>query len=374
MKYDFLIIGSGLFGATFARIVTDAGYKVKILEARNHIGGNVFTEDVEGVTVHKYGPHLFHTGNEAIWKFVHRFSEFNDYHHKVKANYDGEILSLPFNMETYRQLWGCLTPAEAKVELDKRKVAIANPTNLEEWCLSQVGEEIYQKLVYGYTKKHWMRDPKQLPASIIRRLPLRMTYDDNYFNDRYQGIPVDGYTKLIENMIGDIPVKLNTDFFEDDVRSSWKTIANKLVYSGPIDQYYDYKFGDLEYRSLEFKNTIHDGDVQGMGQMNYTSMSVPYTRVVEHKHFYFAASHLKSVVTHEYPVEWKRGLPRYYPINDQRNTELYNKYKHESQKEDDVIIGGRLGRYMYFDMDQTIGNAIHLAEREIKHVDQQCSG
>lgn len=361
MKYDYLVVGCGLFGVVFARKMVEAGRTVLIIDKRDHIGGNVYTSQADDYYIHVYGPHLFHTGSRAIWDYVNRFTEFNHYQHKVKANYKGQILSLPFNMMTYYQLWGCTTPKEAMEAVEKQKVPCENPRNLEEWALSQVGTEIYEKLIYGYTRKQWMRDPKDLPSSIIRRLPLRFTYDENYYNDAFQGVPKHGYSHMIENIIDGIEVRLGEDFFETD---DWHNFATKLVYSGCIDRFFNYKYGHLEYRSLEFRQVHTNGDFQGCGQMNYTDLETPYTRSVEHKHFYLKHSD-RTVVTFEYPVEWQPGKPEYYPVNDDTNNALYEKYREEAKLLPDVIIGGRLGSYRYYDMDQVIAQALHTAEQEL---------
>ena len=362
--FDYMVVGAGLFGSVFAREMAEAGQKVLIIEKRNHIGGNVYTRDEHGVQVHVYGPHLFHTNNRDIWNYVNRFTDFNHYQHKVKAFHDGKIYSLPFNMMTYYQLWGCTTPAEAEVELEKQREIIPNPNNLEEWALCQVGRDIYDKLIYGYTKKQWQREPRDLPASIIKRLPLRMTWDENYFHDQFQGVPTKGFTHMVENILDhpNIKVKLNTEF--DNHCGSWVCHAHKLIYSGAIDEYYDYQYGPLEYRSLRFESKVHDGNFQGCGQMNYTEGDVPWTRSIEHQHFALEL-YKKSVVTLEYPQEWKPGKPRYYPISDKKNMTLYGKYKALAKKEDQVIFGGRLGTYNYLDMHQVIGQALAIAKQEL---------
>jgi UDP-galactopyranose mutase len=360
-KHDYLIVGSGLFGAVFARKMVESGRDVLIIDRRDHIGGNVFTQEKDGVVIHRYGPHLFHTASKPIWDYVNRFAEFNSYQHRVKAVFDGKIYSLPFNLMTYHQLWGCTTPAEAKECLDRQIIPIEHPKNLEEWAVSHVGRDIYDKLIYGYTWKQWQRDPKELPASIIRRLPLRMTYNDNYYDDVYQGVPEHGYTGLVENIINDIPLKLGEDFFEIQ---NWRNLAHKLVYSGPIDQFFNFNHGHLEYRTLRFEDEIVEGDFQGTGQVNYTDVNVPWTRIVEHKHFRFTKSN-HSVITREYSAEWTEGSIPYYPINDQKNTSTYLDYRAEAKLLDDVIIGGRLGKFSYYDMDETIASALHEADKEL---------
>ena len=363
MKYDYLVVGSGLFGSTFARIMSEAGCSVLVIEKADHVGGHVHTENREGVIVHLFGPHLFHTKHKSVWDFVNRFSEFNHYHHRVVANNDNRIISLPFNMMTYHQFWGCTTPDDARRELERRRVPIKNPKNLEEWCLSQVGEEIYEVLIYHYTKKQWMREPRDLPMSIIKRLANRMTYNDWYFDDPYQGIPVHGYTPMVENMLDGIDVRLESDFF--DGWKNWRNHAHKLVYTGSLDEYLNYQYGELEYRTLEFQHIVRDGNFQGIGQMNFTGGSSAYTRVVEHKHFYFAENLPKTVVTYEFPVQWRRNMPRYYPINDEVNTKTYKKYREAVLSDTDVIVGGRLGRFAYFDMDTTIHSAMKEANKQL---------
>jgi UDP-galactopyranose mutase len=362
---DYLVVGAGLFGSVFARTVADLGHKCRVIDKKPHIGGNCYTKEIEGIIVHEYGPHLYHTNNKKLWDYVNQFAEFNTYKHKVKATYQGKIYSLPFNMQTYYELWGCETPDQAKRELSSRKVPIKDPQNLEEWALSQVGEEIYHKLIYGYTKKQWMREPKELPAFIIKRLPLRLTFNDEYYNNhRYQGVPIKGFTHMIENILDhpNIKVDLNVDFF-DKLDKCWQRYDHKLVYSGPIDRFFNYEYGELEYRTLRFRSKILDGDFQGIGQMNYTDETVPYTRIIEHKHF-TSQENPRTVITYEYPIEWKSGAAPYLPINDDRNNAIYAKYKQESKKLDNVIIGGRLGSYRYFDMHQVIAQAMSKANDE----------
>lgn len=365
MKYDYLIVGAGLFGAVFARQMAEVGKKVLIIDKRSHIGGNAYTELSNETHIHVYGPHLFHTNNNDIWSYVNRFSEFNHYRHKVKSNYNGKIYSMPFNMMTFHQFWGCVTPKEAKECLDQKRIKIANPKNLEEQAIAIVGEEIYDTLIYGYTKKQWRRDPKDLPASIIKRIPLRFTYDDNYFNDRFQGVPVNGYSGMIANIIDEIDVKLKTNFHEDI--KNWRSIARKLVYSGAIDELYKYKYGELEYLTLELNTKYYDiDDYQGIGQMNYTSVHIPYTRIVEHKHFYSNQQTKGTLVTKEYPIDWERGKIPFYPINNEDNNRKYQLYYQESKKYSDIIIGGRLGKYQYMDMHQVIAQAITASKKEMK--------
>lgn len=358
--HDYLIVGTGLFGAVFGRKMHESGKKVLFAEKRNDVGGNIRTQTIEGIQVHLYGPHLFHTNNKEVWIFLNRFAEFNQYQHRPKAFYKGKIYSLPFNMNTFHQLWGVVTPQEAKEKIDSQRVKIDNPSNLEELVLSQVGSDIYETLIYGYTKKQWQREPRELPTSIIKRLPYRMTYDDRYFGDKYQGVPIHGYSRMVENILDGLEIKLRVDF--KDI--NWRNYAKKLVFSGSIDEFFNYKFGTLEYRSLRFDTKIVDGNFQGASQINYTDFDVPYTRIVEHKHFSNILSE-KSVITHEYPEMWNGTNERYYPINDFKNEALYNLYKAESKKMGDVIFGGRLGTFKYFDMDQVCGQALTYAKREL---------
>ncbi len=359
MKYDYLVVGSGIFGSVFAREMVEAGRSVLILEKRKHIGGNIYTKNNAGIQIHCYGPHLFHTSNKVVWDYVNRFSEFNQYQHKVKANYNGKLYSLPFNMNTFYELWGCTLPSDAQRIIESQRVKIESPANLEEYALSVLGSDIYEKLIYGFVKKSWFREPKELPAAILKRLPIRYTYDDNYFDDRYQGVPVHGYTPLIQNIIDTIPVR-HDDFFS----VQWQNIANKLIYTGCIDEFFNYEFGDLEYRTLEFTHETVEGNHQGIGQMNYTAEAVPYVRVVEHKHFYFSNAP-QSVITYEYPRPWERGKEPYYPINTEQNNQLYQRYKTKADALDNVIFGGRQAQYLYLDMHQVIAMALNAAKKEL---------
>lgn len=363
MAYDYLVVGSGLFGSVFAKTVTQKGKSVLVIDKRPHIGGNVYTKNQYGIDVHMYGPHIFHTKSKRIWDFVNKYAEFNNYRHKVLALFNDKVYSLPFNMTTFNQFWGCITPAEAKAELEKRRVKIEKPANLEEFALSQVGEEIYHTLIYGYTKKQWQREPFDLPAAIIRRIPIRFTYDDNYYEEgSYQGIPVKGYTHLVENLLDGIKVEIGCDLKE---LKHWKSLANKLVYSGPIDELFDCCFGPLEYRSLEFQHIpLEDENCQGATQINFTSENVPWTRTIEHKHFTGVKSN-KTIVTFEYPREWSPGKEKYYPVNDEKNQLLFERYASLAREDKDIIVGGRLGFYKYFDMDQTIAQALNKAEEEL---------
>ncbi|KAA0126158.1 UDP-galactopyranose mutase [Chryseobacterium sp. SN22] len=357
-KYDYLIVGSGLFGAVFAHEANKRGKKCLIIDKRNHPGGNIYCENVEGINVHKYGAHIFHTNDKGIWDYVNQFAEFNRYTNSPVANYHGKMYNLPFNMNTFYQMWGTKTPAEAQAKINEQKAesGIKNPQNLEEQAISLVGKDIYEILIKEYTEKQWGRKATDLPAFIIKRLPVRFTYDNNYFNDKYQGIPIGGYNKIIEGLLDGIEVKLEVDFFED--REYWENIAENLVFTGKIDEYYDYCYGKLQYRSLRFENKILDEEnFQGNAVVNYTSSNEPYTRIIEHKHFEFGTQP-KTVITYEYPDEWSEGKESYYPINDEVNSELYRKYKELAEKEDNIIFGGRLAEYKYYDMHQVIGSAL----------------
>ncbi|MGX5631081.1 UDP-galactopyranose mutase [Bacillus thuringiensis] len=364
--YDYLIVGAGLFGAVFAHEASKKGKKCLVIDKRKHIGGNVYTENIEGINVHKYGAHIFHTNNKKIWDYVNDFVEFNRYTNSPVANFKGEIYNLPFNMNTFNKLWGVITPQEAmqKIEEQKRKAKITEPKNLEEQAISLVGTDIYEKLIKGYTEKQWGRSATELPSFIINRLPVRFTYDNNYFNDKYQGIPIGGYNLIIEKMLKNSEVRLGIDFFEN--RKELEGIAQKIVFTGMIDQFFEYKHGVLEYRSLQFENeTISNTDnYQGNAVVNYTDRETPYTRIIEHKHFEFGSQE-KTVITKEYPSEWKPGDEPYYPINNKKNTELYRKYKELADKEDNVIFGGRLATYKYYDMHQIIGAALVTVEKEL---------
>ena len=353
-KYDYLIVGAGLYGSIFAYEMNKKGKKCLVIDKRNHIGGNIYCENIEGINVHKYGAHIFHTSNKEVWEYINNFCEFNNYINSPIANYKGEIYNLPFNMNTFNKLWGIITPEEAKVKIEeqKKEFSITEPKNLEEQAISLIGKDIYEKLIKGYTEKQWGRKVTELPAFIIKRLPVRFTYDNNYFNDRYQGIPIGGYTKIIEKMLDGIEVKLNTNFFDD--REYFENIAEKIVFTGMIDEFYNYKFGKLEYRSLKFETeTLDEKNYQGNAVVNYTEREIPYTRIIEHKHFEFGKQE-KTVITKEYPSEWKEGDEPYYPVNDEKNNRLYEKYKELAEKEKNVIFGGRLGEYKYYDMDKVI--------------------
>ena len=357
-KYDYLIVGAGLYGSIFAYEMNKKGRKCLVIDKRNHIGGNIYCENIEGINVHKYGAHIFHTSNKSVWEYINQFCEFNNYINSPIANYKGKIYNLPFNMNTFNKLWGVVTPEEAKekIEEQKKEFSITEPKNLEEQAISLIGKDIYEKLIKGYTEKQWGRKATELPAFIIKRLPVRFTYDNNYFNDRYQGIPIGGYTKIIEKMLDGIEVKLNTNFFDD--REYFENIAEKIVFTGMLDEFYNYKFGKLEYRSLRFETEILDEEnYQGNAVVNYTERKIPYTRIIEHKHFEFGKQE-KTVITREYPNEWKEGDEPYYPVNDEKNNKLYEKYKELAEKEENIIFGGRLGEYKYYDMDKVIGKVL----------------
>lgn len=361
LKYDFLIVGAGLYGAVFAHQAKKAGRKCLIIEKRSHIAGNIYTEKIENIRVHKYGAHIFHSNNKEVWQFLNQFVEFNRYTNSPVANYHGEIYNLPFNMNTFNRMWGVVTPEEAKRKIAEQRRAnyVENPQNLEEQAINLVGVDIYEKLICGYTEKQWGRPCKELPAFIIRRLPVRFTYDNNYFNAAYQGIPIGGYTAMIEKMLEGIPVKLQTDYLQD--KNVWDSIADMVVYTGPVDAYFNYQFGVLEYRSLQFETEVLEIDnFQGNAVVNYTDRETPYTRIIEHKHFEFGTQP-KTVVTREYSSEWKQGDEPYYPVNDEKNSALYEKYKVLTKKEENVIFGGRLGEYKYFDMDKVVESALQKA-------------
>ena len=366
MKYDYLVVGSGLFGSIFAYEANKKGKKCLVIEKRPHVGGNIYTENVEGIQVHKYGAHIFHTSNKDVWNYINQFAEFNRYTNSPVARYKDELYNMPFNMNTFHALWGVITPdeAKAKIEEEKKEAGITEPKNLEEQAISLVGKTIYEKLVKGYTEKQWGRKATELPSFIIKRLPVRFIYDNNYFNDSYQGIPIGGYTQIIEKMLDGIEVRLNYDYF--DHKNELKDIADKIIFTGPIDKFYDYKFGELEYRSLRFETeTLNTSNYQGNAVVNYTEYEVPYTRIIEHKHFDYVDTD-KTIITREYPAKWDKDKELYYTINDEKNTNLYNKYKELSEKDNKVIFGGRLGQYKYFDMDKVIAEALKCVENELK--------
>ena len=363
--YDFIIVGAGLFGAVFAREAKKAGKKCLVIEKRKHIAGNIYTREIEGIQVHEYGAHIFHTSNKAIWEYVNQFAEFNRYTNAPVANYKGRMYNLPFNMNTFHQLWGVTTPEEAKAKIEAQKLeyAVENPQNLEEQALNLVGRDVYETLVKGYTEKQWGRRATELPAFIIKRLPVRFIYDNNYFDDAYQGIPIGGYTKMVERMLEGVEVSLEENFL--DRQEYYKGTGEKIVYTGMIDEYFGYCFGELEYRSLRFETEIlEEENHQGNAVVNYTEFEVPYTRVIEHKHFEYG-SQPRTVITREYPREWQKGDEPYYPMNDDRNAALYARYLEAASKEGNVIFGGRLGQYRYFDMDDTIEAALACVKGQI---------
>ena len=364
MKYDYLIIGAGLFGATFANLAHKNGKKVLVIEKRNHIAGNVYTENIKGINVHKYGAHIFHTDYKDVWEYVNSFVEFNRYTNSPIARIGNEIYNMPFNMNTFSKIWSdVFTPEDALRHInEERKEITGEPTNLEEQAISLVGRTIYEKLVKGYTEKQWNRDCKDLPAFIIKRLPVRLVYDNNYFNDKYQGIPIGGYTNLVAKMLDGIETKLNTNFFDN--REYYESIANKIVYTGPIDEYFNYSLGKLEWRSLKFDTKILDVDnFQGNAVVNYTGHEVNYTRVIEHKHFESTNSN-NTVITYEYPADYEDGMEKYYTINDDKNNILADKYRELAEKEKNVIFGGRLAEYKYYDMDDVIKRAFEMIKKE----------
>ena len=364
MKYDYLIVGAGLFGAVFAHEMTKKGKKCLVIDKRKHLGGNVYCEKKEDINIHKYGAHIFHTNDKKIWDYVNSFVEFNRYTNSPIANYKGDLYNLPFNMNTFYQLWKVKTPEEAKAKIKEQisKVQVKNPKNLEEQALSLVGVDIYEKLIKGYTEKQWGRSATELPAFIIKRLPVRFNFDNNYFNDKYQGIPIGGYNKLIEGLLKGIETRTGIDFFKE--KETLEKLADKIVFTGKIDEYFDYKFGRLEYRSLEFKHEVLDTEnYQGNAVVNYTEAEVPYTRVIEHKHFEFG-NQKKTVITKEYPKEWKKGDEPYYPINDKKNANIYLRYKEISNQTDNVIFGGRLAEYKYYDMHQVVASALKKVKEQ----------
>lgn len=364
--FDYLIVGSGLFGSVFARQMSDSGKKCLVIESRNHIGGNVYTERIDEIDVHVYGPHIFHTENEEIWNYVNKFTSFNGFVNRPKVSIGDKIFSFPINLLTLHQLWGVKNPTEARKKLDEVKVKIENPKNLEEHVLSQVGEEIYHLFIKGYTTKQWQVDPKDLPADIIKRLPIRLTFDDNYYFDKFQGVPTQGYAKMIENMLSGIEVKTGIDYFVD--KNYWDSIASKVVFTGKIDQFYDYRFGDLQYRSLRFETEKMNGDFQGNAVVNYTDSSVPFTRIIEHKHFdadCLRRAGDRTIITREYPKSYSRGDIPYYPINNERNNSTFSKYDDLAKSEKKFLFGGRLAEYRYYDMHQIVGSALVKAKKEI---------
>lgn len=364
-EYDYLIVGSGLFASIFAYEANKRGKNCLVIDKRNHIAGNIYCREVEGINVHEYGAHIFHTSNKQVWNYINSFAEFNRYTNSPVAIYKDELYNMPFNMNTFNKLWGVKTPEEAKAKIAKQlsESNITEPNNLEEQAIKLVGRDIYEKLVKGYTEKQWGTKATELPSFIIKRLPVRFTYDNNYFNDKYQGIPIGGYTKIIDKMLKGIEVKLNTDFFEN--REEFKNLADKVIFTGMIDEFYDYKFGTLEYRSLKFEHEVFNKENhQGNAVVNYTEYEVPYTRIIEHKHFEYGTQS-KTVITKEYPAKWNKGDEPYYPINNEKNNETYSKYKELADKETNVIFGGRLAEYKYYDMHNVIEQALKCAKEEL---------
>lgn len=371
MKYDYLIVGSGLFGATFAYFAKQKRKRCLIIDKRQHLGGNIYCEKIEGINVHKYGAHIFHTSNKQVWDFVNSIVEFNRYTNSPVANYKGKLYNLPFNMNTFYQMWGVTTPEEAMAKIEEQKTeavtkmkadGVTEPRNLEEQAQVLIGKDIYEKLIKGYTEKQWGRKCTELPAFIIKRLPVRLIFDNNYFNDKYQGIPIGGYNKLIDGLLDDIEIMTNVDFFEN--RSYWENVADKIVFTGKIDEFYGYQFGKLEYRTVRFEEEIHDcNNYQGNAVINYTEKEIPYTRIIEHKHFEMFGTEVnncpKTVISKEYSTEWKEGMEPYYPVNDEKNNALYSKYKKLADKEKDIIFGGRLAEYKYYDMAPVIEKILY---------------
>lgn len=372
-QFDYLIVGSGLFGATFAYFARKKGKKCLVIDKRQHLGGNLYCENIEGINVHKYGAHIFHTSNKKVWDFVNSIVEFNRYTNSPVANYKGSLYNLPFNMNTFYQMWGVVTPQQAKDKIEEQKAAaveamnkagITEPRNFEEQAISLIGTDIYETLIKGYTEKQWGRKCTELPAFIIKRLPVRFVYDNNYFNDKYQGIPVGGYNKLIDGLLNGVEVKTGVDYFEN--RAYWESIAEKIVFTGKIDEFYDYFYGKLEYRTVRFEEELHDySNYQGNAVVNYTEKSVPYTRIIEHKHFEMFGAEVencsKTVISKEYSTEWEDGMEPYYPVNDDRNNLLYTKYKELADKEENVIFGGRLAEYRYYDMAPIIEKVLNIS-------------
>ena len=362
-EYDYLIVGCGLFGMVFAQQQFERGKRVLIIERRGHVGGNCYTEKIEGINVHKYGPHIFHTSDERAWSYINRFANFNNFTNRPKVKYKNRLYSFPINLMTLYQLYGVKTPAEAKKKIQQVIVANDNPENLEQWVLSRVGPDIYEIFIKGYTQKQWQTEPKNLPTDIIKRIPIRLTFDDNYYDDKYQGIPTGGYTKMFEKMLSDTEVRLDTDYFEDKKR--WDSTATKVVYTGKIDEYFSYKLGMLEYIGLKFENEIHDGDFQGNAVFNYTEKAIPYTRVIEHKHFEFGTQP-KTVITREFPVEYNKYDIPYYPVNTEKNNKLYQRYKELAANVPNLILAGRLATYKYLDMDDVILSALETVDGDYR--------
>lgn len=370
-KYDYLVVGAGLYGAVFAHEAQKAGKSVLVIDKRENIAGNVYTEKIEGIHVHKYGAHIFHTNNKKVWEYVNQFAEFNRFTNSPVANFHGELYSLPFNMYTFNKMWGVVTPEEAaaKIEEQEKAAGITNPENLEEQAISLVGKDIFEKLIKGYTEKQWGRSCRELPAFIIKRLPVRLTYDNNYFNALYQGIPIGGYTKMVDNMLKGIEVRLGEDYLQQ--KDEYDSIADRVIYTGAIDAYFNFAIGHLEYRSVRFDTEVLDKpNYQGNAAVNYTDVETPWTRIIEHKWFEFGKDEQgndlpKTVISREYSSEWKPGDEPYYPVNDEKNGALYSEYKKMADKEDKVVFGGRLGEYRYYDMDAVIASALDMCEKEL---------
>lgn len=363
--YDYLVVGAGLYGAVFAYEAKKRGKEVLVIDRRDHKGGNIYCEDVNGINVHKYGAHIFHTSNKKVWEYVNQFAEFNRYTNSPVANYKGELYNLPFNMNTFNKMWGVITPQEAaaKIEQQRKEAGITEPKNLEEQAISLVGKDIYEKLIKGYTQKQWGRKCTELPSFIIKRIPVRLTFDNNYFNDLYQGIPMGGYNVIIDKMLDGIEVELGTDYLAN--KDKYENIADKIIFTGPIDEFYDYCFGPLEYRSVRFETEeLPVENYQGNAVINYTDAETPYTRIIEHKHFEFGTQPT-TVISKEYSAEWKVGDEPYYPVNNDKNAALYQKYLDKSKEENKVIFGGRLGEYKYYDMDKVIESALNFVEKEL---------
>jgi UDP-galactopyranose mutase len=359
--YDFLIVGAGPFGSVCARELTDAGYKVLVIDKRDHIAGNCYTKEINGIHVHTYGAHIFHTNDKDTWDWVNKYAKFNSYRHKVVANYKGEIYSLPFNMFTFNKIWGIVSPDQVVEKIEEQSSLISTPKNLEEHSIKMIGKEVYEKLIKGYTAKQWGRDPVELPISIIKRIPIRYTYDNDYFSDTYQGIPIGGYTKMFENILSGIEIRLSEDFFNK--RDLYEKTCSKIIYTGPIDQFFNYSDGRLEYRSLGFKTeSRHDENYQGCSVMNYTDIDTPYTRIIEHKHF-DNQDQSGTIITKEYPLEYNQNNEPFYPINDEKNNNIYSLYKRKAESLNNYYFGGRLGRYQYYDMHQVIASALVLVKK-----------
>ncbi len=361
MKYDYLIVGAGLFGAVMARALTDAGKKCLVIDKKGHVGGNCYTRSEKGISVHQYGPHVFHTNDERVWAHVNEYASFNNFVNTPKVRYQERIFSFPLNMMTFHQLWGVKTSEEARKKIEQVKEPIPNPQNIEDWCLANIGRELYEIFIRGYTTKQWQCSPRQLPAFIIQRLPIRFTYDENYYRERFQGIPIGGYSAIFEKMLQGIDVELGMDFLKN--RAGWRAKAKRMIYSGRIDEFYDYQFGDLEYRTLRFEEEWHPRSFQGTAVMNYAEEHVPFTRIIEHKHFEFTLSE-DTIITKEYPETWAREKDPFYPVNNDRNNGIYEKYRALAEREDAVVFGGRLADFKYYDMDQVIACALRMADRE----------